>query len=97
MSNRNLKKKSANVLMKTDTTEHWKMCEEKYIPALNTIIVYQDTNTLPRIKISDGVHKLGELPFLNDFQLNQNQNINTRTKENPPHPIVDGDLLEFKY
>lgn len=55
----------SQVLMKTDTTEHWSKCEDKYIPAPFTIIVYQDTDKTPKIKISDGSSLLKDLPFVN--------------------------------
>jgi len=51
--------------MKTHTSAEWQLCEDKYIPAPFTILIYQDEGASPRIKISDGVHKLGELPFIN--------------------------------
>ena len=86
MSNKNLDKKMTQVIMKTDTTEHWELCENKYIPNINTIIVYKDEGKMPRIKISDGIHLLGDLPFINNFSSEQDK----------PHPIVDGDLLEFR-
>lgn len=56
--------KSSQVIMKTDTTENWAKCEDKYIPAPFTIIVYQDEGKEPQMKISDGVHTLGELEFV---------------------------------
>ena len=51
--------------MKTDTTENWLKCEDKYIPAPFTIIVYQDMGKAPKIKISNGVNFLKDLPFIN--------------------------------
>lgn len=57
--------KNSQVIMKTDTSENWAKCEDKYIPAPYTIIVYQDSDDdVPRLKISDGVRKLSELPFI---------------------------------
>ena len=54
----------SQVLMKTDTSENWSKCEDKYIPAPFTIIVYQDINKSPKIKISDGKTLLKDLPFI---------------------------------
>ena len=61
----------SQAIMKTDTSENWAKCEDKYIPAPFTIIVYQDLDKVPKIKISDGVSLLKDLPFLN-LQVNGN-------------------------
>lgn len=55
------------VILKTDTSDNWHKCEGKYIPASNTIIVYQDDGQMPKIKFADGKHFLQDLPFLNNY------------------------------
>lgn len=58
------KTNKTQVVMKTDTTENWAKCEHKYIPAPFTILVYQDEGQEPKVKISDGIHTLGDLEFI---------------------------------
>ena len=71
--------------MKTDTSENWAKCEDKYIPAPFTILVYQDVGKVPKIKISDGTTLLKDLPFLN-LQVNDKQINNYK---------IENDILEL--
>ena len=52
-----------NATIKVDTTLNWNKAL-KYIPDKFTIIVYQDEDAAPKIKIGDGIHTVSELPFL---------------------------------
>lgn len=83
----NKKNKGSQVIIKTQTTKEWEMCENKYIPAKNIILVYQDDNEQPLIKISDGVHLLRDLPFINKTVI--------ANKESSLSPKIQDDILEF--
>lgn len=54
-----------NAVIKTDTEENW-LKAKNYIPGKFTIIVYQFADAAPKIKLGDGIHKLSELPFLEE-------------------------------
>lgn len=63
-----------NPYIKSGTKQYW-ATQNKYIPPLNTIIVYtdegqieegQNTISIPRIKIGDGNSYCVDLPFLGD-------------------------------
>lgn len=54
----------SNILMKTDTSENWAKCEDKYIPVEHTIIAYADADRPIRYKFSDGINFLRDLPFV---------------------------------
>jgi len=86
-SNIRRSKNKGNVLMKTDSIENWKKCEDKYIPEINTILVYQDNNVPLGIKISDGQTLLRDLPLI---ELN-NKQVNAKEYE----PSVDGAILNL--
>lgn len=53
----------SEVIIKTDSTINWEKAVN-YIPTNGTILVYDDGNTAPKIKIGNGVNKVNELPFL---------------------------------
>lgn len=55
----------SNILMKTDTSDNWAKCENKYTPAEHTIIAYEDEGLPTRYKLSDGHTLLHDLPFIN--------------------------------
>ena len=53
----------SNATIRVDTAENWEKAK-KYIPDVFTIIVYEFADAAPKIKIGDGVHTVGSLPFL---------------------------------
>lgn len=58
--------------IKVDSEENWNKAKN-YIPDKFTIIVYDATETNPpRIKMGDGVHTVGELPFLSNKTVEDN-------------------------
>ncbi len=56
--------KKQNAIIKTDLAQNWEKAKN-YVPDQFTIIVYEFENASPRIKIGDGIHTVGDLPFLN--------------------------------
>lgn len=54
----------ARIIMKHDTEENW-LKATNFIPLDGEIIVYDAdaTNTVPRIKVGDGVTNVNALPF----------------------------------
>lgn len=58
----------SNAVVKVDTEENWAKAIN-YIPDSFTIIVYEFENSSPKVKIGDGVHKVNELPFLNNREV----------------------------
>lgn len=58
----------SNAIVKVDTFENWSKAVN-YIPDSFTIIVYTKENESPRVKIGDGIHKVNELPFLNNREV----------------------------
>lgn len=66
--------KKSNAIVKVDSEENWGKAVN-YIPDSFTIIVYEYENESPRIKIGDGVHKVSELPFLNDRRVDDDNNL----------------------
>lgn len=61
----------ANAIVKVDTMENWAKAVN-YIPDSFTIIVYTYTNESPKIKIGDGIHKVNDLPFLSNKEVEGN-------------------------
>ena len=61
----------SNAIVKTDSEENWNKAIN-YIPDSFTIIVYEYENEFPRIKIGGGIHKVAELPFLNEKKVLDN-------------------------
>lgn len=55
--------RKSNAIIKTDTAENWEKAKN-YIPDSFTIVVYEFENAPPKIKIGDGIHKVGDIPFL---------------------------------
>jgi len=55
--------KKQNAVIKTDLAENWEKAKN-YIPDQFTIIVYEYEDASPKIKIGDGIHTVGDLPFL---------------------------------
>ena len=55
--------KKSNAVVKVDTEENWNKAVN-YIPDSFTIIVYESSDSSPRVKIGDGIHRVSELPFL---------------------------------
>lgn len=58
----------SNATIKVDTTANWEKAVN-YVPDCFTIVVYTDEDAAPKIKIGDGVHKVSELPFLNNKEV----------------------------
>lgn len=58
----------SNAVVKVDTDKNWAKAIN-YIPDSFTIIVYEFENSSPKVKIGDGVHKVNELPFLNNREV----------------------------
>lgn len=58
-------------VIKVDTESNWKKAVN-YIPDKFTIIVYSYEDASPKIKIGDGLHKLNDLPFLNQKEVDNN-------------------------
>ena len=60
--------KKSNAIVKVDTEENWNKAIN-YIPDSFTIIVYESSEKAPRVKIGDGIHTVGELPFLSSREV----------------------------
>ncbi len=60
----------SNAVVKVDSEENWNKAVN-YIPDTFTIIVYTYDNNSPKVKIGDGVHKVKELPFLANRQVEE--------------------------
>lgn len=58
----------SNAIVKVDTEENWAKAIN-YIPDSFTIIVYTYDNKSPKVKIGDGIHKVNELPFLSNKEV----------------------------
>lgn len=58
----------SNPTMKVDTEENWNKAVN-YIPDSFTIIVYTYEDKPIKLKIGDGIHKVFELPFLNNKEV----------------------------
>lgn len=56
-----MEKNTATV--KVDKAENWDKAKN-YVPDIFTIIVYEFDGASPKIKIGDGIHNVGSLPFL---------------------------------
>ena len=63
--------KKSNAVIKTDLAENWEKAKN-YIPDAFTIIVYEFENASPKIKIGDGIHTVGDLPFLVSNEVKDN-------------------------
>ena len=58
----------SNATVKVDTEENW-VKAVNYIPDSFTIIVYTYSNKAPKVKMGDGIHKVNDLPFLNNKEM----------------------------
>jgi len=58
----------SNAIVKVDSFENWNKAVN-YIPDSFTILVYTYDNESPKVKIGDGIHKVNELPFLNNREV----------------------------
>lgn len=58
----------SNATIKVDRVENWEKAKN-YIPDKFTILVFEYENGSPRLKIGDGIHKVNELPFLNNSEV----------------------------
>lgn len=56
------------ILLNIDTEENWNKAVN-FIPKIGEAVVYDKdaTHSYQRIKIGDGVTKINQLPFVNDF------------------------------
>ena len=61
----------ANAIVKVDTMENWAKAVN-YIPDSFTIIVYTSEGKSPKVKIGDGIHKVNDLPFLSNKEVEGN-------------------------
>lgn len=61
----------SNAVIKVDSPENWAKATN-YIPDCFTILVYEYENKAPKIKIGDGIHKVSDLPFLNNSYVEDN-------------------------
>lgn len=57
--------KKSNATIKVETEKNWEKAKN-YIPDCFTIVVYTYDDMPPKIKIGDGIHTVGSLPFLVD-------------------------------
>ena len=55
--------KKVDAVIKTDLASNWAKAT-RYVPDRGVIIVYEYEDCAPRIKIGDGTHLVGALPFL---------------------------------
>lgn len=55
----------SNAIIKTDKAENWDKAVN-YIPDKSTILIFDYDDGSFNIKLGDGVHKVKELPFLDD-------------------------------
>lgn len=62
----------SNAIVKVDTEENWAKAIN-YIPDSFTIIVYTYENKSPKVKIGDGIHKVNDLPFLSNREVDGNK------------------------
>jgi len=60
----------SNAVVKVDSEENWNKAVN-YIPDTFTILVYTYEDNSPKVKIGDGVHKVKELPFLANRQVEE--------------------------
>ena len=58
----------SNATIKVDTEANWAKAVN-YIPDKFTILVFEYEDASPRVKIGDGIHKVAELPFLNNREV----------------------------
>lgn len=64
----------SNVTIKVDRAENWDKAVN-YVPDKFTILVFEYDNGSPRIKIGDGSHKVRELPFLNNSEVIEDEDM----------------------
>ena len=60
--------KKSNATVKVDLAINWEKAKN-YIPDSFTIIVYEFDEGSPKVKIGDGIHSVGELPFLSNREV----------------------------
>lgn len=60
----------SNAVVKVDTEENWNKAVN-YIPDTFTILVYTFEGNSPKVKIGDGIHKVKDLPFLANRQVEE--------------------------
>ena len=60
----------SNAIVKVDTFENWAKAVN-YVPDSFTILVYTYDNDSPKVKIGDGIHKVNDLPFLNNREVKE--------------------------
>lgn len=59
----------STAIVKVDSEENWNKAIN-YIPNAFTIIVYSYIDKSPKVKIGDGIHKVNDLPFLSNKEVN---------------------------
>jgi hypothetical protein len=84
--------------LKIDTTENWNKAIN-FIPKKGEPIIYKDDNSLPRIKIGDGITKVIDLPFLNQEQIQADWTQTDETAvdyiKNKPTIATDEDAMDL--
>lgn len=84
--------------LKIDTTENWNKAIN-FIPKKGEPIIYKDDNSLPRIKIGDGITKVIDLPFSipEQVQADWNQEDETASNyiKNKPEIATDDEIIEM--
>lgn len=64
----------SNATIKVDRADNWDKAIN-YVPDKFTILVFEYDNGSPRIKIGDGSHKVSELPFLNNSEVIEDEDM----------------------
>lgn len=64
-----IKQLNTRLSMKTDTTENW-LKAVNFSPLKGELIIYQDENALPRMKIGDGETNVNSLSFIDEDIVN---------------------------
>lgn len=59
----------SNAIVKVDTEENWGKAVN-FVPDPFTIIIYTYEGKSPKVKIGDGIHKVSDLPFLVNREVN---------------------------
>ena len=66
--------KKSNAIVKVDSAENWEKAKN-YVPDSFTIIVYEFDDNFPKIKLGDGLHAVGDLPFLSRSEVSDDETL----------------------
>ena len=75
----------SNATIKVDRAENWAKAVN-YTPDKFTILVFEYEGCSPRIKIGDGIHRVNDLPFLNNSEVIEDTLV-----------LQEGELMPKKY